>query len=166
MNRRLHALASSLCGLGLLWGCAAEPAADADTAQWIAVVRSAHTAADAALGAGRPDTALERLDGALSAPVPPDVRAEHRRAVHQDLLFRVAETQLRIGQGRQAQAAAERGLALGRATDLFTANLLIARGQALQAEHRDTEAAASYYEALDINRALLDAALGQPEEDP
>jgi hypothetical protein len=164
MNRLAHAVAVwLLCALAL-GGCAGdERAASMDAAQWVADVRSAHAAADSALRAGQVQTALERLDAALAAEVPIEVLPEHRRAVHQDLLFRAAQAQLQAGHNDQARAAAERGLALGRAATLFTANLLVARGQALQADDRDTEAAASYYEALEINRALLDAALGRPD---
>ena len=170
MSRLRHAVAALLlCAFGLAGACGAERAEDADveldveTAQWVADVRRAHEAADTALRAGQVQAALQRLDGALAANVPSEVQPEHRRAVHQDLLFRVAQAQLQAGRSGEARAAAERGLALGRAADLFTANLLIARGQALEADKRDTEAAASYYEALEINRVLLGAALGQPE---
>jgi hypothetical protein len=154
---------SLLCALAFACGCGAEEPAGLDAAAWVQEVRSAHAAADAALQAGQAQAALERLNAALSLPVPADVQAEHHRVVHQDLLFRVAQAQLQVGHSGEAWATADRGLGLGTAQDLFTANLLIARGQALEAEHRDTEAAASYYEALVINRVLLGAALGRRE---
>ena len=146
-------------------GCAGEsaPELEVDAADWVDGVRRAHAAADAALSAGQVQVALERLSAALETPVPPQVQPEHRRVVHQDLCFRIAQAQLSQGRAGDARVAVERGLALGRAKDVFSANLLIARGAALEAEGRDTEAAASYYEALEINRALLDTALGQSD---
>jgi hypothetical protein len=165
MNRLRQAAAIMLlCTLGFAVGCGpAQHEADVEAAQWVADVRSAHAAADGALRAGQAQAALARLDAALAAEVPVEVQPEHRRAVHQDLLFRAAQVHLQAGRSGDARAAAERGLGLGRAVDLFTANLLIARGQALEADGRDTEAAASYYEALEINRVLLGKALGQPD---
>jgi hypothetical protein len=57
--------------------------------------------------------------------------------------------------------AADNGLRLGRADDIFCSNLLAARGRALAALGRDTEAASSYHEALEIDARLLHAALGR-----
>ena len=83
-----------------------------------------------------------------------------------DLLFRIARAELEAAQPDQALAAADRGLALGRDNTLFCANLLIARGEALEKLGRDTEAASSYYEALEINRKLLDHVLGAGDAGP
>jgi hypothetical protein len=55
---------------------------------------------------------------------------------------------------------ARRGLSLGKALDVFTANLWLVRGEALEALGRDSEAAASYYAALEIDNALLQGVLG------
>ena len=50
---------------------------------------------------------------------------------------------------------ADRGLALGRATDLFVANLLVVRGAAHEALDEGPAAAEDYHEALVINDRLL-----------
>jgi hypothetical protein len=80
--------------------------------------------------------------------------------VHQDLLFRIARAELARGRSTEALAVADRGLALGPARDLFTANLLVARGEALEKLGRGPQAASAYFEALEINRKLLHDALG------
>ena len=148
--------------LGLLGSCslsacgderAPEPAPDAAT--WLSQLRSAHPRADAALSAGNVDDAVAVLAEAGRAPMPAELLAADRRVLHQDLLYRLGGAELDRAEPARALAAAERGLGLGRAQDVFTANLLVVRGEALQALERETEAAASYFEALEINRALL-----------
>jgi hypothetical protein len=151
----------ALLVLLVLVGCSSEPAQP--SLDWLAAVRSAHLHADAASDPASAERAIAGLQLALEVPVPASVSTDHRRIVHQDLLFRIAELELDAGRARQAQLAAERGLDLGRAMDLFTANLLIARGRSLEAAGRDTAAAAVYYEALEINRELLRRTLGSPD---
>ena len=124
---------------------------------------SAHAAADANLQAGKLDDAVAKLQAAALQPVPAQVHPKHLRVVRQDLWFRVAQLELRAKHPELAFAYANQGLTFGRAHDLFTANLLIARGEALEATGHDTEAAASYYDALQINAELLRTALDSPD---
>ncbi len=128
---------------------------------WIVHMRDAHGRADAAMSATDPDNARQALQRALAVAVPTGVHAEHRRVVAQDLLFRLAQIALLRGMPDEARDAAERGLAMGAHDDIFTANLMMARGQALEAQKREPEAAASYHEALLINEKLLAKVLGR-----
>jgi tetratricopeptide (TPR) repeat protein len=134
-----------------------------DAAGWVESVRSAHAAADADLQAGKLDKALVELQAAALAPAPVQIHPKHLRVVRQDLWFRVAQLELRAKRPELAFAYANQGLTFGRENDVFTANLLIARGEALEATGHDTEAAASYYDALQINAALLRTALDTPD---
>ena len=118
-------------------------------------IEQAHARADAA-----PAEARNVLAQALAAPVPREVKAEHRRVVHQDLSFRLALAELGERRFAEALAAADSGLALGRPADLFVANLWVARGEALEGLGRRAEAASAYFDALEINRELLRHALG------
>jgi hypothetical protein len=136
-----------------------ERAAANEAREWLDQVSSAHARADEALAAGQHERAREVLSAALERAVPARLGNEHARVVRQDLWYRLSA----IGVERAPQQAlleAERGLALGRHDDLFSANLLIARGRALQALGRDTEAASSYHGALKIEERLLNEALG------
>jgi len=126
----------------------------------LAFVESAHARADAAR---LPSS--DELGATLARPLPAGVRAEHRRVVHQDLLFRIARAELGAGRFEPALAAADRGLALGRAVDLFTANLLVARGEALEKVGQRAAAASAYFEALQINQKLLGAVLSPVDGD-
>ena len=159
-----------LCALAL-FACADaeqhEPAEQAtiarperpDASEWLAGVQRAHARADAALAAGHPEGASSALHHAIEQTVPNELAAEHARVVQQDLWYRLATIDLQSAPA-QALLEAEHGLALGRGSDLFSSNLLTARGRALQALGRDTEAASSYHEALAIDERLLQAALG------
>jgi predicted negative regulator of RcsB-dependent stress response len=148
-------LISILIGCALLCGCGdSEPLPSQSAGTWLLAIEQAHARADAASPAAR-----DALEAALALPVPAEVKAEHSRVVHQDLLFRLARIELAGGRSVEALTVADRGLTLGRAPDLFAANLLVARGEALETLGRKTEAAASYFEALEINRKLLHDAL-------
>ena len=82
------------------------------------------------------------------------VSQQHSRVVLQDLLYRVAMLDVEH-RPEDAVLETERGLLLGRHDDIFCGNLLAARGRALAALGRDTEAASSYHEALEIDERLL-----------
>lgn len=140
---------------------APEPTAlDAET--WLEEVERAHVTADS----GSASQASAALRAVLATPVPPDVLVAHRRVVHQDLLFRLARVALEADRAADALAATDRGLALGQEPDVFTANLHLARGEALEALGRATEAASAYFEALEINRKLLHHVLGAQDAGP
>ena len=159
----------ALAALLALAGCsegrdAAEPVAGAgrtanDAREWLDRIASAHAHADEALAAGQPDRARTFLNAGLAREVPAEIAGEHARALRQDLWYRLSAIGLAL-EPSQALREADQGLALGRHDDLFSANLLVARGRALQALGRDTEAASSYHEALQIDERLLNAVLG------
>ncbi|MCK7475969.1 MAG: hypothetical protein MZV49_26295 [Rhodopseudomonas palustris] len=65
-----------------------------------------------------------------------------------DALFRLALVELEASNPRRARERAEQGLALGAGRDVFTANLYLAHGRALEGLGIDLEAAASYHRAL------------------
>jgi tetratricopeptide (TPR) repeat protein len=100
---------------------------------------------------------LEIADGAT----PEDVLPLDARVLRQDACYRLAELALASGQPAEALARAERGLALGDELDVFSANLHIARGRALEGLARPVEAAAAYHRALVVHEALLAEALSE-----
>jgi hypothetical protein len=124
-------------------------------APWIQAAAEASRAADRAIVDGQLDRARSLLRGLIASPVPPSLAAQDQRAVVQDAYFRLAEVELRAHAAAAARAWADRGLALGEAGDLFTANLLIVRGRARAALDDAHGAAADYRAAMAINEALL-----------
>lgn len=137
-------------------GCRTGPSA----ADWIAAGDVAVRAAEKALAGGDGASARRVLEEFLDAPRPSDMAADDRRVLVQDAAFRLADVELRAGRAEAARAVAERGLAEGRGVDVFTANLLVARGRAFEALGRPGEAVEDYHAALVVNEALLAAALG------
>jgi hypothetical protein len=138
-----------------------------DARDWLASMEHAHRGADEAMGTGNVDRARELLRGGFDTLVPPGMASEDARVVRQDLAFRLAELDLDAGNAVSAIEWADRGLALGEADDVFTANLLIVRGRAREAAGGDREAVSDYFRALEINEALLRRTLdGTPPEGP
>ena len=116
--------------------CASCSGAD-DGASWMAQVSDASARADRL--AAREQTragATSALEEALALPAPDDVADADRRAVRQDLWFRLSRLALAAGDSSRALAAAERGVAEGEADDVFFANLLVARARARGARAR------------------------------
>jgi tetratricopeptide (TPR) repeat protein len=128
-------------------------------AAWLAQVTGTHAEVDRLLDQHDAASARGILERALARPVPAYVAAEDRRIVLQDLWFRLGEVELELGAAERAQRAAEQGLALGLAADVFAANLRIVEGRALEALGRDAEAVDRYRAALEINEALLEKEL-------
>jgi hypothetical protein len=157
-------LAFSIAALSL-WGCLLSAAGCSKQAPvqqqvspveaWVGVARVGHAQADEALAQGRPVDAQAALQVALEQPVPLGVDAHDRRAVAQDLLFRMAEISLDRGATEQALDEAARGLEYGRVDDVFTLNLLLASGHAQRALNQHRAAAASFATAHEIERRLL-----------
>ena len=146
---------------------AGETQSPASAAEWVADARRAHDEADRALARGDADVARRVLSDALRAEVPGGVGELDRRAVRQDLAYRLAQVELEAGAPEAAVRWAEQGLAEGRENDVFTANLLVVRGSAREALGNEREAADDYFEALEINEALLRRTLdGTPAEGP
>ncbi|HEY7373403.1 MAG TPA: hypothetical protein VIF57_14680 [Polyangia bacterium] len=153
-----------LAAMSLL-ACSQAPAGG--DSRWIAEAERQHEIADERLGAKDLVGARISLLPIVSGAVPRDVPADARRGVLQDTYFRLAKIDLDVGDPRVALADAERGLALGRAEDLFVANLLVVRGAAHEALHDGEAAAADYHAALVINDRLLAQALrGSPGDAP
>ena len=136
--------AAFVLSLALSTGCA-----DDGAGAWMRDVRGWSAEAEAADARG---------DGVAAI----DAR-EDARVVIQDASARLAERLLERGDPDRAMRVVERGLALGEREDLFTANLLAAKGLVLEARGDDREAARAYHRALTIHEALLERALGGDE---
>jgi len=106
----------------------ASSAAANEASEWVDSVASAHARADAALAQAAPERARAALRVAVEQPVPAEIQPDHRRVVQQDLWYRLSSLAT-ASTPEQALVEAERGLALGRHSDPFCANLLVARGR-------------------------------------
>jgi hypothetical protein len=153
MTARLTALLSLL--LLVSSACRGED----EVARWLGAAREAHAVADR----GDPSASVEALSRFLATPPPPSVNPVDARVVRQDAGYRLARAHLGAGEGTRALQVADELLEEGRDDDVFTANLLVVRGQAKEALGRPVDATVDYHEALMINERLLDEAL---REDP
>lgn len=141
-------------------------AAPGDGAGYVQGARAAHQVADDALRRGDQNAAEAALESILQEHVPAAVAKDDARVVRQDAAYRLAELTLETDP-RAALRFAERGLDEGRAEDVFTANLLIARGRAREALGDPVAATEDYFDALTINDTLLEQALaGDDQEAP
>ena len=127
---------------------------------WLTRVEAAHHAATTLLLSGDADAAQRALVAAVDLTPPGRVSARDARVLRQDLLYRLTELDLLRNRPHEAEIWADRGLALGEASDIFTANLLIARGRARQVQDHATAASRDYHAALIVSEALLEASLG------
>ena len=145
--------------------CAAGPSREA--VLWMNDAARVNRVADEALVRGDRDAAYAALVAFVERPdVPrPDVGRSKalgdKRAVLMDSYFRLAERALATRNAPAALLWSSRGLALGAATDVFSANLLIADGHAAEALGDVARASESFHRALVINEALLGVALGE-----
>jgi hypothetical protein len=141
--------------LATLLGCSARDGAS----DWVARAEAANQEADRRLSAGDVDGARGVLKAAVAAGVPGSAKPADARALRQDLYYRLAS--LELGKARPKDAAdwATRGLELGRAKDVFTSNLLIVRGRALEQQGDPRGASRDYHDALLVTEALLDVSL-------
>ncbi len=130
-------------------GCAPTP-----EAEWLAAAQAAHGSADG--GEGR--AALEDF---LARSVPAGVQSDDARVVRQDAAYRLARVMLAEGDAEAAETVATSALEEGEKEDVFTANLYVVRGQALEALGRPVRATMDYHDALLINEVLLEAALAE-----
>jgi len=151
-----RSLALCLSLVALLPGCAAktEPRA------WIESSEASHREADRLAASGDTEGAVNALRRAATRAAPAEMGEGDARAVRQDLFYRLATAELSGSHPREAVEAATEGLALGRSRDVFTANLLVARGQAHEALGDRKSASTDYHDALMVSEALLDTALG------
>jgi hypothetical protein len=152
--RRLLVVVTLAAGLAGGCGVRSGPAAE-----WVARVQEQSAGADRARARGDQAAARGLLAGIARAPGPPGVAAADARAVRMDACFRLAMLELEGANPRAAREWAEQGLALGAGRDVFTANLHLAHGKALEGLGVDLEASASYHRALVVSEALLGAAL-------
>jgi hypothetical protein len=156
---RLGSFVALAATLALLAGCGDRAAAG----DWLSRAEAAHRDADHRLEHGDADGAREVLRDAAMAPAPARVGPGDVRAVRQDLYARLATVEIGRGRLREAAAWATTGITLGRSNDVFTANLLIARGRALERVGDASGASRDYHDALLVTEALLDESLrGSP----
>jgi hypothetical protein len=134
----------------LLLGC--ERPDDHQVRIWLQSVRAVQASADCR-------QSLADLEKLIDAPAPLGLKKDHRRIVLQDGCYLVARCFLNAGKAAQARQAAERGLALGRASDVFTTNLWIVLGRACEALGQEKDAVRAYGKAMDITELLLQRAL-------
>ena len=132
------------------------------SSQWIRQAHDANLQADDALRRGEEDKARDVLVASLEKKVPDTVNSQDSRIVQQDMCFRLALVEMDAHRPKEALSWAKRGLALGERQDLFTANLYVAQGRALESMGDERSAAKAYHQALKINEALLNPTL-EPE---
>jgi hypothetical protein len=126
---------------------------------WAAEAAEKHRQADRLLDQGDEAGARAALLSIVAADEPRAGASAERRLAVQDAYFRLARLALAGHDARQALAYSDAGLALGTRTDLFVANLLVARGAAHEALGDARAAADDYGRALAINEDLLREAL-------
>ena len=141
-------------------GCARR----ADSRHWIQQAREANLVADQALRHNDRRTAVASLRKIVEADAPGNIAESDARAVRQDACFRLASIELDSNRPQEALGWSNRGIGLGGGSDVFTANLLVARGRALQQQGKELQAVKDYHRALIINESLLDKALGPAQE--
>ncbi len=149
------ALAALMAMLGLgLGACASEPG----TASWARDLEVRRATAEAQTRAGETDAASATLRGilAMEAPEATDPRVTSLLA---DTHFALGSVLMSLGQPGEARVVATRGLALGEAGEVFTANLHALRAMALEAEGRPLDALTDYEAALAIYTARFEEAL-------
>ena len=131
---------------------------------WLDEVSRANEMADQAIAEGQLDTARNALRNIVDRSIPSGIAPEDGRVVIQDLCYRLGEIELMDSQPSRAIEWVERGLALGAANDVFTANLFVVRGRAHEALDDDQSAISDYYRALEITETLLRQSLPEQEE--
>jgi hypothetical protein len=128
---------------------------------WVTQAESAHHVADERLGQGDVEGARNALRSATESKVPKGANPEDARVVRQDLYYRLAALELSQDKPNDAEHWATVGLEIGRGADVFTANLYIARGKALEKRGDASGASRDYHDALLITESLLDKSLGK-----
>lgn len=136
------------------------------SSQWIRQAHDANLQADRAIRRGDGESARKALVASLDQPVPGTVNPQDSRMVKQDMCFRLSLVEMDAKQPKAALAWAQRGLEIGQQQDLFTANLYVAQGRALEAMGQELEAAEAYHQALKINETLLNQTLESEKEQP
>ena len=154
MARRLVVLLLVACAAA---GCGVRRSTD--SGRWLVTITQASGGAEMARARGDRAEARRMLVAIVDAPRPAGVWPDDLRAVRMDAYFRLATLELEDASPKAARQWAEQGLALGARRDVFTANLHLVHGRALEALGVDLEAQASYHRALVVTEALLGTAL-------
>jgi hypothetical protein len=152
-----RAVVTLLVLVALVGACSATRGAE----DWVTQAESAHHVADERLGQGDVDGARNALRSATESKIPKGTNPEDARVVRQDLYYRLAALELSQSKPDDAERWATAGLEIGRSTDVFTANLYIARGKALEKRGDASGASRDYHDALLITESLLDKSLGK-----
>lgn len=134
---------------------AAPACAPSPEAEWLAAAQSAH---------GDVGDGGAALGDFLARSVPAGVQSDDARVVRQDAAYRLARLLLADGDAAEAERVASAALDEGEKEDVFTANLYVVRGQALEAQGRPVRATMDYHDALLINEVLLEAALDEGDD--
>lgn len=135
-----------------------------EAGSWIGRAEAAHHDADRLLSQGDVAGARNALRTLAEADVPKNARPEDARLVRQDLYCRLAALEAEHGAPEDAVRWATKGLSLGHGKDVFTANLEIVRGHALERLGDANGASRDYHDALVITETLLDLSLGGPRQ--
>lgn len=154
--KRAAAILALSSAIGLAAGCSRR----ADTNDWLLRTEAAHQDADRLIPLGDVDGARAALRAAAALPVPKAASPGDARIVRQDLYYGLATLETEHGKPEEAVRWATVGLSLGRGEDVFTANLEIVRGRALERLGDPSGASRDYHDALLVTEALLDRSLG------
>jgi hypothetical protein len=154
--RRVAAFVAFVSALVLVVACSGRTG----TSDWIERAETAHHDADRLLPLGDVAAARTALRAAAEAPVPEGASPRDARIVRQDLYCRLASLEVDRADPAEAVRWATTGLSLGRGEDVFTANLEIVRGRALERLGNANDASRDYHDALVVTEALLDLSLG------
>jgi tetratricopeptide (TPR) repeat protein len=147
---RTFALLLALCGLACSRAPAPTPPSLADQ----------HARVDELLQLGRLSDAERQLDSMWrTLPESQELSSRLRGQALQDVAFRLGQVMLDEKKTAEALEVCTRGLALGEHDDLFTANLLILRGNIQQELGKSLAAAEDFHQALVINEKLLQKVL-------
>jgi tetratricopeptide (TPR) repeat protein len=146
--------------LGLSQSCASK----SESGKWIREAQAANSSADQAIAQGNIVAARTSLRHVLAKPAPTSIPEQDVIIVKQDIYFRLAALELQAGKPKAALIWSEQGLSLSQKHDLFTANLLVAKGNALEALGNEVDAVAEFHKALKINEKLLNQALDDGSE--
>lgn len=124
-------------------------------ASYAAAAAGHHKRADLFVTQGNLGAAASEMVSLLALRAPGDARAED---LVLDAHGRLAEIHLKAGKPEEARNAALEGIARARRTSAFVARLYVVLGDARAAMDRHDEALEAYQRAIDVNRALIDAA--------
>lgn len=160
--RYVAAFVAFVSALALVVACSGRTG----TSDWIQRAEAAHHDADRLLPLGDVAAARTTLRTAVEAPVPDGTGPRDARIVRQDLYCRLASLEVDRANPEEAVRWATTGLSLGRGEDVFTANLEIVRGRALERLGDANGASRDYHDALVVTEALLDLSLGGPGKTP